>query len=59
MLTPRDHMVLNLAGRRYRHGGAKVADVLHETGMSEAQWAQMLDVQEQAIQAAKGLHRSR
>lgn len=41
-MTVREHMVLQVASRRYRFPGAQVAAVRDELGMSEVRYAQVL-----------------
>lgn len=42
MLTVREHMALELAGRHYRYAGAKTSDARELLGYSETRFAQVV-----------------
>lgn len=42
MLTVREHMALEVAGRRYRYPGARTAETLEVLGYTETRFAQVV-----------------
>ena len=44
MLDPTTHTALRIAGQRWKYAAARATAIRDQLGISETQWAQMLDV---------------
>ena len=44
MLDPHHHTALRIADQRWKYAAARAAAIRDQLGISETQWAQMLDV---------------
>ena len=44
MLDPHHHTALRIAGQRWKYAAARATAIRDQLGISETQWAQMLDV---------------